>query len=311
MIERHYTRSTLGFRTSFNKEAEDIENYLGLEFQDKPIKIKIGLRNTIALPLHVFDGSKFFEIAKYFLFAWGDKNILGLYMPEYNAYLYRFEDPFVARHENIHAAIDQHNSSIRALSETIYRENRDTAIQGDLTRLASNSETAAIYQCFIEGTAQWGAITIGLQTGSEIDRATATRQHNMMMINREDVNFLTTSSKFAKKSIKEVQEAVGELKKAFTKLDSDFPDRVEGGRLSFKFMKALTRTFIDVVPQRARIMHASYSSGYYFTYFAIREMEAGGMNKREALLRLIDNPPTFLDNLQDPVAYAKSLLKSR
>lgn len=311
MTEGLHQRSTFGFSTPVNQEAEDIENYLGLTFQAKPAKIKIGLRNIPILPLHVLDGRDFLKLAGYFGMAVFERNTLGVYIPEYNAYFYKAEDPFVARHENMHAAMDQRNPAIRRLDEAILKANRESILHGNLADLPANSEIAAVYKCLQEGTAQWAAVYIGLRTGNDAERETAIKYHNKMMENKEVADRLTTSSQHARRSLKKVQETVGLIKKAFMQLDRDFPNRIQGDSHNVQFMMAATKTLMDVFPQKIIIRDASYYAGYYFTHFAMREMESKGMPTHEALVSLIDNPPTLLNHLSNPAGYAKTLIGRR
>lgn len=156
-----------GFKPSPNLEADLLEKYLGIQFANEPVKIVLGLRNSLVASLKNLPPPA---------------NAEGYYVTEWNAILVcksgsREQRLVVALHENMHGFVYQLNPEIG-----IWRTDQNRELTQ--TNVASTSDDFGnhifVARCFDEGICEWAAAETMLYLGrTDVREPANPHQENM------------------------------------------------------------------------------------------------------------------------------------
>lgn len=308
-LERKGNHRLIGVWKSRNSEADDLQEYAGFKFQAVPDKVDLrNPYNRVALALQLLRPDAFMPALRLNLQLFRPKT-LGLWVPDFGAYVTRTGDPFVGRHENTHGYIEERNPQIRLRSEAImFGSTR--ALMGKIMG-GLDIELAATYHSFNEGFSNWIAIRVALLKGDPKEVETATKYHNKLMANSEDGNHPTSSTMFAVSKFKVARTAVKNIKDQLQG-SGKYIDSLGGVSNRTKAqiaMDATKRNFRVVLPSKIAILDASYFVGYFFSEGFMNEALRRGSSIAEAADLVIANPPSKMSDLRNPGGYFKELTR--
>lgn len=284
-----------GFKTSPNIYVPDIEQVLGIKFDPIPSRVEWSLRNRVAALIFARQYPKIFNMLGSGLLGvgkWAGKSI-----PEYNLYLDKTHVPYIGFHENGHLLVSQIDPSFNV--DSFKKE---------------GPRIAAIKSCFDEGISDWIAIKTALKSQDDPTRLDAIWHHNNNLSRRPPRNggVLTRDSDKVKELFPKLIESIHlneqslareqEVQSSSSKTDINWRE-AGNAWAELKVASKGLRTSIEA----GKIMIAvRYSVGYYFCLQAMKSLEKR-RKTADALVILINNPPTTLDHLRNPQSYVQSI----
>lgn len=261
----------IGFKFEPNPATDDIEEALGIKFPVKPRRMLASQRNRRALVANAFSPSRLDELFFYGLPAEDEV----CYLTPYNIVLSEGESSFGTYHENTHALVHFINPSIYRVIN-LYDIFLDTVRYGVVKPEAAALETTLVVKCFDEGVADWGAITTGVRMqGQKMTEALSCHNLHLTEITKQHST---------------IDEGLSILLQ-LTRETPNAKDRLD--------VFANTCDMLD---------DAYYPVGYYFTFEAMKMLVRLGLSTPQALTLLVKNPPTTIQQLKNPVIYARGLI---
>lgn len=268
----------LGILCSPNKEADRLEDYLGVEFIEKPGVVLMTPRNRVTLAINSIL-PPFRNIGLLRLAFEAKLNVHGTYNPGTNIMFIHSDFPHTKLHENMHALINQFNpdfvqSGIKANDHVL------TARMKFQPHPQDDAQRMWLVKIFDEGLAETGALHI------LFDRKSVTAD----VITPYD---LATASGLDGDDLYRISFLNAVIARR------DFVERI-----------------IDKFRQRSRVyepvdwddgetyLQMTYA-GVYFCQAALNALMRQGLTAGEAITRLIKNPPTTLEQLKNPIKYTQ------
>lgn len=298
----------IGVRYAQNAEAQDLEQYLGIGFQSPPGKVMLNLYNRIAILAQLMRFGIFMPALKLNIQLLRTKT-LGLYVPDFNVYTTSTPDPFVGRHENMHAYIDEQNPLVREGSDS-FLTSIPEVLRGRVPAETLDVEKTEVYRCFNEGFCQWASVYVGLRTGNVSEAEMATKYHNKLMVNKENGDRLTSNTSYAITKFAVVRQAIQGIRQEVRESEKVMASYGTTRRARNRVIREATRRYLrGVLPKHLAIDDASYFVGYYFSDLFTQEALRRGLGITDAINLVISNPPSRLSELRTPKDYLGRLLK--
>jgi hypothetical protein len=218
----------------------------------------------------------------------GRGDAIGKYDYRYHAYFANEEtDLFTGLHENMHG--------FNALTNLDVPQQLDVLSNAVGNRFASRPignpdiEKAVSIRSFDEGMAQWAAIEAA-STLEEFDPEDMNKLRNLMLRDKKVKGEVIVDDEFIAREF----------------------DKLHQGRDTYA--EALKLTGIKVMSVGAKaeglMGDAQYTAGYYFVYHAAKELMGSGMNTAETIATLVNNPPTLLQQLRQPLDFVGGVIRT-
>jgi hypothetical protein len=260
------------FRASPNPAADLLEKHLGITYPEgkKPKKIEDNKTNR-----------RIYQRRNFLLSPWPHEDEQpSSFNIVYNAFFTNTpESLFADLHENTHGLIDSTNNDFIAMNQQIRRAYLD--MDANLKIGWYNIEKFVAYLFFTEGMCNWTTNTVQ-------DELSDTEQTNLGRQGIYATSWTPRPRVPSDNDIFQISSDVDNLKMLF----SNKRNNINRSKLSDRILKALSPNF--------------YRIGEHAVSVAIDSLIAEGWNRREAVMALIQNPPTTLHDIFNPQDYVST-----
>jgi len=286
------------FRTEPNPAIDLLEEYLGLSFERTPVKVEYNFRNSrVHRRIDPLDAS----LTRHYF----KKRSVGIYEPRYNIYFAEVgTDIMTDLHESAHGLIHQFNPEFVEIDQRY----NNAASEGE-SLPDEDVEKYLTCQAFNEGMAKWMEFSTVLQHfGKHIENDEIRKSLWTTIVMNVDEGIFTISDDLDKWPPFYLTPFLDEDRETLMQANGLYNQALllKGGNiLTFKKQSALRQKANDL------LVKPKYRIGANFVSNGVRVLEEAGLDLPDALVALIQNPPSTIDELLDPQRYVREKLLSK
>lgn len=275
----HYSK-LYGIQYSPNEQAGKLESYLEIKFAEKPRRVLMTPRNRMAIVANsILPPFRHLELLKLALET--DPSVHGTYDSKTNLIFINTDLPHTNLHENMHALAHQINPSFFETGNEASSEVLQARVQRR-PHPVDEAQRMWLVKIFGEGIAETGALDVLFDRKHTVTDSVI-EPYNLAKIDEQD------SDEFFR-----ISSLNGIITRSIVeKIIRGFKERTQ---------------FYELINWDNHQIYLEMTyAGVYFCQGSVNELRRNGLTIGEAFTCLVQNPPTTLEQLKDPVRFARGL----